>query len=60
MKTLLQRFLKDENGATVIEYGLIVVVLSLAIIASIGQAFNSLTWLFSDNSSRLANSFAAH
>ncbi|MBZ9755850.1 Flp family type IVb pilin [Mesorhizobium sp. ESP6-5] len=58
MKTVLLRFLEDENGATVVEYGLIIAVLSLTIIGGIGQVFNSLTWLFSDNSSRLANAFA--
>lgn len=58
MKTVLQRFLKDENGATVVEYALIVAVLSLTIIGGVGQVFNSITWLFSDNTSRLANAFA--
>ncbi|RUW44018.1 MULTISPECIES: Flp family type IVb pilin [unclassified Mesorhizobium] len=58
MKTVLLRFLKDENGATAVEYGLIVCVLSLTIIGGIGQVFNSITWLFSDNGSRLANAFA--
>ncbi|WP_367210529.1 Flp family type IVb pilin, partial [Mesorhizobium sp.] len=28
MKNLLQRFIEDESGATAIEYGLIVAVLS--------------------------------
>lgn len=58
MTTVLLRFLKDENGATVVEYALIVAVLSLTIIGGVGQVFNSLTWLFSDNTSRLANAFA--
>ncbi|MBZ9740711.1 MULTISPECIES: Flp family type IVb pilin [unclassified Mesorhizobium] len=59
MKTvLLLRFLKDENGATVVEYAMIVCVLSLTIIGGISHVFNSLTWLFSDDSSRLANAFA--
>ena len=31
--TLARRFLTDETGATVVEYGLIVAVLSLAVIA---------------------------
>jgi pilus assembly protein Flp/PilA len=31
--SLLRRFLRDERGATAIEYGLIVAVLSLAIVA---------------------------
>ena len=38
---MLQRFLKDETGATAIEYGLIVAVLSLAIVGGIGQAGNA-------------------
>ncbi|MEI9408132.1 MULTISPECIES: Flp family type IVb pilin [Mesorhizobium] len=58
MKTVLLRFLKDENGATAIEYGLIIAVLSLTIVGGINQVFNAITWLFSDNSSRLANAFA--
>ncbi|WP_027143434.1 Flp family type IVb pilin [Mesorhizobium sp. WSM3626] len=58
MKTVLLRFLKDENGATAIEYGLIIAVLSLTIVSGISQVFNAITWLFSDNSSRLANAFA--
>ncbi|MGX5826441.1 Flp family type IVb pilin [Mesorhizobium sp. 43Arga] len=58
MKAVLLRFLKDETGATVVEYGLIVAVLSLTIVAGISQVFNSITWLFSDNGSRLANAFA--
>ena len=31
--TMLQRFLKDESGATAIEYGLIAAGISVAIIA---------------------------
>ena len=33
MKTLLKRFLKDQSGATAIEYGLIAAGISVAIIA---------------------------
>ncbi|PTE08187.1 Flp family type IVb pilin [Mesorhizobium helmanticense] len=58
MKTVLQRFLEDETGATVVEYGLIVAVLSLAIVGGVGQVFDALEWLFSDNNSRLVNAFA--
>jgi pilus assembly protein Flp/PilA len=58
MKTLLLRFVKDETGATVVEYALIVAVLSLTIIGGIGQVFNAITWMFSDSGSRLANAFA--
>jgi pilus assembly protein Flp/PilA len=33
MKNLVSRFMKDESGATAIEYGLIAAGISLAIIA---------------------------
>ena len=33
MKNLISRFVKDESGATAIEYGLIAAGISLAIIA---------------------------
>ena len=33
MKTLVARFVKDESGATAIEYGLIAAGISVAIIA---------------------------
>ena len=58
MKNLLQQFVQDETGATAIEYGLIVAVLSLAIIGGVSQAANAIQWLFSDNNSKLANAFA--
>ena len=58
MKPVLLHFQKDETGATAVEYGLIIAVLSLTIVAGISQVFNSITWLFSNNSSRLANAFA--
>jgi pilus assembly protein Flp/PilA len=58
MKTLLQRFWEDKSGATVVEYGLIVAVLSLTIVAGVGKAADAITWLFSDNSSKLVNAFA--
>lgn len=50
---MIRRFLKDKTGATVVEYALVVAVLSLAIVASIGKATDAIVFLFSDNSSRL-------
>ena len=44
MLKLVQRFLKDETGATAIEYGLIAAGISVAIIAvvqSLGSSLNS-------------------
>ncbi|MEX4008845.1 Flp family type IVb pilin [Neoaquamicrobium sediminum] len=39
---MLVRFIKDECGATAIEYGLIVAVLSLAIVGSLGLLMNNI------------------
>jgi pilus assembly protein Flp/PilA len=36
MKTLVKRFVKDESGATAIEYGLIAAGISVAIITVVG------------------------
>ncbi|RWB68317.1 MAG: Flp family type IVb pilin [Mesorhizobium sp.] len=58
MKNLLQQFLRDETGATAIEYGLIVTVLSLAIIGGVSRAADAIQWLFSDNNSRLVQAFS--
>ena len=44
MKNLIARFVKDESGATAIEYGLIAAGISLAIIAivnSLGGTLNT-------------------
>ena len=44
MKNLVSRFVKDESGATAIEYGLIAAGISLAIIAvvnGIGTQLNT-------------------
>jgi pilus assembly protein Flp/PilA len=35
MKNIFARFVKDESGATAIEYGLIAALLSVAIIATL-------------------------
>jgi pilus assembly protein Flp/PilA len=39
MKTLLNRFLQDENGATAVEYGLICALISIVLIG----AYSALT-----------------
>jgi len=51
MRAGIARFLTDRRGATAVEYGLIVGVLSLAIVSGVGFAGDSLknVWL------RLAN-----
>jgi pilus assembly protein Flp/PilA len=46
MKNLLARFVKDESGATAIEYGLIAAGISLAIIAAVNGLGTSLSGKF--------------
>jgi pilus assembly protein Flp/PilA len=49
----IRRFVKDETGATVVEYALIVVGLSLAIIAGVGTVGNSIAFLLGNQASKL-------
>jgi pilus assembly protein Flp/PilA len=46
MKTLVKRFVKDESGATAIEYGLIAAGISVAIITVVGQLGTKLNTTF--------------
>jgi pilus assembly protein Flp/PilA len=48
------RFLKDESGATAIEYGLIAAGISVAIIAAVNALGTQLSSTFSTVSSQLA------
>ena len=44
MKNLVERFAKDESGATAIEYGLIAALISIGIVAgarALGQQISS-------------------
>ncbi len=50
---MFKRLAKDSSGASTIEYGLIVAVLSLAIVGGIGVATDSLEYLFANNASKL-------
>jgi pilus assembly protein Flp/PilA len=53
MKNLIARFVKDECGATAIEYGLIAAGISLAIIAAVNGLGVKLNSNFSAISSSL-------
>lgn len=44
--TMFQRFLKDESGATAIEYGLIASLIAIAIIAVLGTLGTNLSTKF--------------
>ncbi len=51
----VMRFVKDESGATAIEYGLIAALIALAIVAGAGALGNSISDQFSRISGRLNN-----
>ena len=53
MQTLVARFVKDESGATAIEYGLIAAGISLAIIAVVNGLGTTLNAKFGSISSSL-------
>ncbi len=53
MKTILKRFVKDESGATAIEYGLIASLIGVAIIAGASALGTSLNSTFTAISSKI-------
>lgn len=55
MKKLVVRFAKNESGATAIEYGLIAALISVAIIAGVGQLGTNLNSKFNTIATSLSN-----
>jgi pilus assembly protein Flp/PilA len=53
MKNLFVRFVKDNSGATAIEYGLIAAGISVAIIAVVNGLGTKLTTTFSNVTSQM-------
>ena len=53
MKNLIARFVKDESGATAIEYGLIAAGISLAIIAVVNGLGTNLNTKFTSINNQL-------
>lgn len=53
MKNLVSRFIKDESGATAIEYGLIAAGISVAIIAVVNGLGTKLTTTFTNVTSAM-------
>ncbi len=53
MRHMIRRFLKDEEGATAIEYGLIAALISIAAIAAMGNVGNNLRTIFNDVANNL-------
>jgi pilus assembly protein Flp/PilA len=46
LRSIIGRFAKDESGSNALEYGLIVGLISLAIVAGAGAAGTALNTLF--------------
>ena len=59
MKTLFNRFVKDESGATAIEYGLIAALIAVAIITILGSVGSSLTDTFTTINTKLSEASTA-
>ncbi len=56
MKNVIARFMKDESGATAIEYGLIAALISITIIGAAGTIGTGIAAKFSSVSSQIASS----
>jgi pilus assembly protein Flp/PilA len=53
--TLFTRFMKDESGATAIEYALIAAIIGIGLIAALGPLRNNITGLFNKIGTGLTN-----
>jgi pilus assembly protein Flp/PilA len=53
MKNIINRFVKDESGATAIEYGLIAALVAVAIITALTTLGTKLTGTFTNVSGKL-------
>lgn len=56
MTKFVKRFVKDESGATAIEYGLIAALIAVAIIAILGTMGDNLNTKFKEVSDGIAGS----
>lgn len=56
MSNLIARFVKDESGATAIEYGLIAALIALAIMVGAGSLGNALNAKFAAVASKVNSS----
>lgn len=60
MKNLFNRFVKDESGATAIEYGLIAALISVALITGATTLGDTLNNQFSALSTKMTNAGKEH
>ncbi len=56
MRTSIARFVKDESGATAIEYGLIAAGIAVAIVTVVGTVGTNLTSMFQNVADKLGAS----
>lgn len=56
MPTIISRFMRDESGATAIEYGLIAALIALAIIAGAGALGNAINGKFTTIGTKVSGS----
>jgi pilus assembly protein Flp/PilA len=59
MKTIVTRFLKDESGATAIEYGLIAAIVGVGIITGLTTLQEALNGMFTTVGGKLDGAGAA-
>jgi pilus assembly protein Flp/PilA len=59
MKTLFSRFIKDESGATAIEYGLIAALIAVGIIAAATTLGTNISTTFRAIGTKMTESNAA-
>ena len=53
MSKFVTRFLKDESGATAIEYGLIAALIAVVLVTALGLVGTSLTTVFTTINTKL-------
>ncbi len=59
MKSLFNRFINDESGATAIEYGLIAALIAVAVITALQLVGTELTGTFNKVGNKLTEANAA-
>ena len=59
MKNLIARFVKDESGATAIEYGLIASGIAIAIIVAVNNVGTQLNAVWTNISGKLSTASSA-
>ena len=55
MSKIIARFIKDESGATAIEYGLIAALIAVGIITAVGMLGGNIAATFDDVSKQLSS-----